>query len=109
MEDFDITQFRDKFIEDATTLLVQLETDLLALENDKVNNELIESVFRAMHTLKGVAGMYGFDKITGLKHGLMGASVKPGNTSPKTFNPKLPPLKIGVIQVGDFCWRVPAI
>ncbi len=68
--DFDLIQFRNKFIEDATELLIKLETDILALENNKTDKELIESVFRAMHTLKGVTSMYGFDKITEFTHSL---------------------------------------
>lgn len=68
--DLDLMQFRDRFVEDATNLLMQLESDLLALESDKENNELIESVFRAMHTLKGTAGMYGFDQVGEYTHTL---------------------------------------
>ena len=64
----DISQFRERFIIDATTLLDQMEAELLVLENDRINLELINSVFRAMHTLKGVAGMYGFSKIGEYTH-----------------------------------------
>ena len=70
MEDFNIIEFRDKFIEDATELLVTLEVDLLDLEKDMKNKELIENVFRVMHTLKGTASMYGFDKVTEYTHSL---------------------------------------
>jgi two-component system chemotaxis sensor kinase CheA len=61
-------RFRDKFIEEANGLLDRLEKDLLELENKPSNKELIESAFRAMHTIKGVSGMYGFDFICEFTH-----------------------------------------
>jgi two-component system, chemotaxis family, sensor kinase CheA len=48
-----LQRFRDKFIEEANGLLDRLEKDLLELENKPSNKELIESAFRAMHTIKG--------------------------------------------------------
>ena len=63
-------QFQQKFIEDATDLLAELERTLLNLEKAPNNSMLIEEIFRAMHTLKGTAGMYGFDEIGTLTHRL---------------------------------------
>lgn len=63
-------QFRQKFIDEATRLTDDLERDLLKLENRPENNDLIESVFRCMHTLKGVSSMYGFDNIANVTHHL---------------------------------------
>ncbi len=63
-----LQKFRDKFFEEALSLLDRMEKDLLELENEPGNKELIESVFRAMHTIKGVSGMYGFDFICEFTH-----------------------------------------
>ena len=63
-----LQRFRDKFIEEANTLLDRLEKDILELENNPSDKELIESAFRIMHTLKGVSGMYGFDFICEFTH-----------------------------------------
>jgi two-component system chemotaxis sensor kinase CheA len=63
-----LSKFRDKFIEEAISLLDRLEKDLLELEVNPENKELIESAFRAMHTIKGVSGMYGFDFICEFTH-----------------------------------------
>ena len=63
-----LQRFRDKFIEEANGLLDRLEKDHLELENKPANKELIESAFRAMHTIKGVSGMYGFDFISEFTH-----------------------------------------
>ncbi len=68
MKNSEFHQFREKFIEDANELLSKLENDMLLLEKDKANMELIEAVFRVMHTLKGVASMYGFDNISNYTH-----------------------------------------
>lgn len=69
MDDY-ILQFKDKFVEEAILLLQHLEESLLELENEPKNKEHIEEVFRVMHTLKGVAGMYGFINIQDFTHHL---------------------------------------
>ncbi len=63
-------EFKKKFIEDAKELVSELENNLLALEKKRNDKQIIESVFRGMHTLKGTAGMYGFDNVGKLTHSL---------------------------------------
>lgn len=58
------------FIAEAKDLIVELERALLELERDQKNSECISAVFRAMHTLKGSAGMFGFESISALTHHL---------------------------------------
>lgn len=70
MENLDFSRFADKFIDDAHNLLNELEGKLLELEQDKNNHELIESVFRSMHTLKGIGAMFGFVVISDYTHHL---------------------------------------
>jgi two-component system chemotaxis sensor kinase CheA len=62
--------FRKKFIEEATEHINELEKALLELEHFPGNKELIEKVFRAMHSLKGGGAMFGFDKISEFTHNL---------------------------------------
>ncbi len=62
--------FRKKFIEEATEHINELEKALLQLERDPDNKELVEKVFRIMHSLKGGGAMFGFDKITEFTHNL---------------------------------------
>jgi two-component system, chemotaxis family, sensor kinase CheA len=64
----EMEQFISSFIEEARSLLYQLESDLLLLEKESDNNEIINSIFRVMHSLKGAAGMYGFKNIQNLTH-----------------------------------------
>ncbi len=63
-----LNKFRDKFYEEANQLLDKVENDLLKLEKMPNENELIESAFRAMHTIKGVSGMFGFDFVCEFTH-----------------------------------------
>ncbi len=66
----DIDKFRSKFLEEAAEKIENLEQSLLALENDTENNEIIESVFRDMHSLKGGGAMFGFAKLSEFTHDL---------------------------------------
>jgi two-component system chemotaxis sensor kinase CheA len=65
-----LQKFRGKFIEEAQGLLDQLEKDLLDIEKTADAKELTESAFRAMHTLKGISSMYGFEQISEFTHHL---------------------------------------
>ncbi|GHO65667.1 hypothetical protein KSC_045590 [Ktedonobacter sp. SOSP1-52] len=48
--------------------LQSISVHVAALENDPNNSELIQGIRRAMHTLKGAAGMMGFRAIADLSH-----------------------------------------
>lgn len=54
--------------EEAAELLAELETSLLELEESPQDNDLINRVFRAMHTIKGSGAMFGFDDIACFTH-----------------------------------------
>jgi len=62
--------FQKKFLEEASDLINQLEQALLTLEQDTDNPELVDSIFRIMHSLKGGGGMFGFDNISKYTHKL---------------------------------------
>ncbi len=62
--------FKDAFRDEALELLNRLESTLLELEANPQDTEQIMSVFRTMHTIKGSAGMFGFDHIGGFAHTL---------------------------------------
>jgi two-component system chemotaxis sensor kinase CheA len=59
---------RTAYREEASELLQQLETTLLALETSPQDMELIGAVFRQMHTIKGSGAMFGFDRIAAFTH-----------------------------------------
>jgi len=54
--------------EEAGELLAELETSLLDLEETPDDHDLINRVFRAMHTIKGSGAMFGFDDIAAFTH-----------------------------------------
>jgi len=54
--------------EEAGELLAELETSLLELEDTPEDEDLINRVFRAMHTIKGSGAMFGFDEIASFTH-----------------------------------------
>lgn len=62
--------FQKKFLEEASDLVSQLEQALLTLEQDMNNPELVDSIFRIMHSLKGGGGMFGFENISNYTHRL---------------------------------------
>jgi two-component system, chemotaxis family, sensor kinase CheA len=63
-------RFKKQFVDEILGLLESLETDLLALESNPGDSQLIDSVFRAMHTIKGSSGMYGYKHISDFTHHL---------------------------------------
>ncbi|MCD4774044.1 MAG: chemotaxis protein CheA [Bacteroidales bacterium] len=62
--------FEKKFIEEANEFIENLEETLLSLEKDPINMDLINEVFRIMHSLKGTGAMFGFDAISDFTHHL---------------------------------------
>ena len=63
-----MNQPTDTYREEASELLAELETSLLELEERPDDNDLINRVFRAMHTIKGSGAMFGFDDIAAFTH-----------------------------------------
>jgi two-component system chemotaxis sensor kinase CheA len=58
----------DTFRQEARELLDQLEAGLLDLEQDPSNADLINSTFRALHTIKGSGAMFGFNAVAEFVH-----------------------------------------
>jgi two-component system chemotaxis sensor kinase CheA len=58
----------EDFIGGAGESLDEMETALLELEISPTNNELLNTIFRAMHTIKGAAQFVGLDKVSALSH-----------------------------------------
>jgi two-component system chemotaxis sensor kinase CheA len=56
------------FVQEANEHLETLETDLVALEASPQNAELLNRLFRAIHSVKGTAGFFGLTPITDLAH-----------------------------------------
>jgi two-component system chemotaxis sensor kinase CheA len=59
---------REGFLEEADQLLHQFEDSLLGLESDPQDHELLNAAFRAAHTIKGTAGLFGCDAVVAFTH-----------------------------------------
>jgi two-component system chemotaxis sensor kinase CheA len=71
---FDRSEFVSYFRDEAEELLQQIDADLLQLEDfvsgGRADGELVNSLFRALHTIKGSAGMLQFSDVQNLAHRL---------------------------------------
>jgi len=66
-------EYRAIFAEEAHEHLQEWEAALLALESRPADRELLNQMFRSVHTLKGSAGFIGFDQLQRLTHALESA------------------------------------
>ena len=56
------------FRQEAAELLEQFEQALLDLGSNPSDRDLIDSAFRAMHTIKGSGAMFGFNEVAAFTH-----------------------------------------
>jgi len=56
------------FCEDVDEQLTFMENALITMQEDGPDDESIGALFRAMHTIKGTAGMFGFDDVVSFAH-----------------------------------------
>ncbi|MGE5528022.1 MAG: chemotaxis protein CheW [Patescibacteria group bacterium] len=62
----EISQYLSVFMDECAEHLQTLNQALLDLENDPENTELLNTIFRAAHTLKGASMTMGFNKMASL-------------------------------------------
>ncbi|WP_456431138.1 hybrid sensor histidine kinase/response regulator [Thermosulfuriphilus sp.] len=56
------------FLVEAKENLEQLDEQFVELEQDPQNRDLLSSIFRTVHTIKGTAGFFGFKTLEGIAH-----------------------------------------
>jgi two-component system chemotaxis sensor kinase CheA len=64
----DLSEALQTFYAESRGLLQEMEESLLKLEGAPDDTELINAVFRAAHTIKGSAGLFGLDDIVAFTH-----------------------------------------
>ena len=64
----DNSVYRDLFFEESDDNLQTLNDSILELEQEPDNIDLINSIFRVAHTLKGMSATMGYDVMTKLTH-----------------------------------------
>ncbi len=68
MTGFD-TEFTELFRDETARRLDQMDNLLLEIESGDADADVVNSLFRHAHTIKGAAGMLGFDDVRALAHG----------------------------------------
>lgn len=64
----DIQEILEDFLVEAFELIEQLDQNLVELESNPDDLELLNSIFRVAHTIKGSSSFLNFDVLTGLTH-----------------------------------------
>lgn len=68
MVEIDLSQFHEVFFEESIEGLDTMESNLLGLDIENPDPEIINTLFRAAHSIKGGAGTFGFDGISNFTH-----------------------------------------
>ncbi len=66
--DPDMKEIVESFIVETKEILEKLDVDLVEMEKRPDDTELLNSVFRHFHTIKGTSSFLGLDKLTGVTH-----------------------------------------
>lgn len=64
----DLSQFHQIFYEESFEGLDVMESSLLELDCENVDKEMINTIFRSAHSIKGSSGTFGFTDITEFTH-----------------------------------------
>ena len=64
----DVSQYLEIFIDETKEHLQSLNTSILDLEQDPSSMDTVNEIFRAAHSLKGMAGTMGFKRMQALTH-----------------------------------------
>ncbi len=81
----DVSQYLEIFLDETNEHLQNLNTQILALEQEPDNMDTINEIFRAAHSLKGMAGTMGYKRMQNLTHDMENvfSEVRNGNISVK--------------------------
>lgn len=81
----DVSQYLEIFIDETKEHLQNLNTQILELEQDPESENTINEIFRAAHSLKGMAGTMGYKRMQTLTHDMENvfSEVRTGNIKVK--------------------------
>ncbi len=66
--DNEMKELLESFLVETQEILDTLDQDLMDLESQPQNFDLLNSVFRSFHTIKGTSSFMGFEQITSITH-----------------------------------------
>ena len=83
----DVSQYLEIFIDETKEHLQNLNTQILELEQDPNNENTVNEIFRAAHSLKGMAGTMGYKRMQALTHDMENvfSEVRNGNIKVKEY------------------------
>jgi len=64
----DLAEFKQTYFQECDDLLADLERQLTALQEGEVDDEVLNAAFRAIHSIKGGAGAFGFAELVAFAH-----------------------------------------
>ena len=81
----DVSQYLEIFLDETNEHLQNLNTQILSLEQEPDNMDTINEIFRAAHSLKGMAGTMGYKRMQALTHDMENvfSEVRNGNITVK--------------------------
>ena len=81
----DVSQYLEIFIDETKEHLQNLNTQILELEQDPDSDNTVNEIFRAAHSLKGMAGTMGYKRMQNLTHDMENvfSEVRNGNIKVK--------------------------
>ncbi|MBQ0799530.1 MAG: chemotaxis protein CheA [Porticoccaceae bacterium] len=68
--EIDLSQFYSIFVEESSELIEAMEAGLLQLELGDIDDEIVNTIFRAAHSIKGSGATLGFNEIADFTHGV---------------------------------------
>ncbi|MGE4167716.1 MAG: Hpt domain-containing protein, partial [Xanthobacteraceae bacterium] len=63
-----LEQLKLTFFDECSELLQQIEVSLTEMRDGNTSDDTINAVFRAVHSVKGGAGIFGFEALVGFAH-----------------------------------------
>ncbi|MEW6542425.1 MAG: chemotaxis protein CheA [Nitrospirota bacterium] len=64
----EMAEIRNDFLAEAQEMIELLDQRFISLEADPTNTDLLNEIFRAMHSMKGSAGFLGFARLVDVTH-----------------------------------------
>jgi two-component system chemotaxis sensor kinase CheA len=64
----DLAEFKQTYFQECEELLADLEGQLTALQDGRHDDEVLHAAFRAIHSIKGGAGAFGFERLVSFAH-----------------------------------------
>lgn len=63
-----LAELKNTFFEECSELLQELELGLTDMREERGSEDTVHALFRAVHSIKGGAGVFGFDNLIGFAH-----------------------------------------